>query len=124
MEITEIRSYTFVTKNCEKLFFTRELISQNISWIFLHCVCETMIDYTVWKFQNFTATHILREINFGHIEVPKTAILNILAALNFEFLEIIDIFKGEISQKSIFKAPKILKISVFDLLKSSHIDFT
>ena len=32
---------------------------------------------TVWKFQDFTATQILREINFGHVEAQKTAILTI-----------------------------------------------
>ena len=30
---------------------------------------------TMWKFQNFSVTQILREINFGHFEAPKTAIL-------------------------------------------------
>ena len=34
----------------------------------------------MWKFQ------ILREINFGHFEAPKSTILTILEALNFEFL--------------------------------------
>ena len=31
----------------------------------------------MWKFQDFSATHILREINFGHFEALKTAILNL-----------------------------------------------
>ena len=35
---------------------------------------------TVLKFKNFAATQILREINFGHFEALKTAILTILAA--------------------------------------------
>ena len=34
-------------------------------------------EYTKWKFQQFSATQIFREINFGHFEAPKTAILNI-----------------------------------------------
>ena len=42
-------------------------------------------EYTIRKFQDFSATQILREINFGHFEAPKTATLTILAALNFEF---------------------------------------
>ena len=45
----------------------------------------------MWKFQYFSAAHILREINFGHFEAPETAILTIRAALNFEFLETFDI---------------------------------
>jgi len=44
----------------------------------------------VWKFQDFFATQILREINFGHFEALKIVILAILAALIF------DIFKLEI----------------------------
>ena len=53
----------------------------------------------MWKFQDFSATPILREINFGHLEAPKTAILTIWAALNYEFLGTFDIFKGEIFPK-------------------------
>ena len=36
-----------------------------------------------WTFQNFSAIQILREINFGHLKALKTAVLNVLAALNF-----------------------------------------
>ena len=48
----------------------------------------------MWKFQDF-----LSVINFGYFEAPKTAILTILGALNFEFLVIFDIFKYEIFPK-------------------------
>ena len=34
-------------------------------------------DGTVWKFSNYPATLILREINSGHFEAPKTTILTI-----------------------------------------------
>ena len=34
-------------------------------------------EYTMWKFTDFLATQILREINFGLFEAPKTAILTI-----------------------------------------------
>ena len=56
-------------------------------------------EYTMWKFQGFSANQILCEIKFGHFEAPKTAIWTILAALNFEFLGTIDIFKCEIFPK-------------------------
>ena len=39
------------------------------------------------KFQDFLETQILREINFGQFEAPKTSILTILAFLTFDFLE-------------------------------------
>ena len=29
--------------------------------------------YIIWKLQDFSAPQILREINFGHFEAPKTA---------------------------------------------------
>ena len=32
-------------------------------------------EYSMWKFQDFSATQILREIIFGHFEAPKTTIL-------------------------------------------------
>ena len=35
---------------------------------------QQVLRHTVWKFQDFSATQILREINFGHFEAPKTAI--------------------------------------------------
>ena len=41
---------------------------------------------TVWKFQEFSATQILREINFGYLKPQKTTILTILAALNLDIL--------------------------------------
>ena len=52
-------------------------------------------EYTMWKFQDFSATQVLGEINFGDIKGPKTAILTTYAVLNFEFLATFDIFKCE-----------------------------
>ena len=43
------------------------------------------------KFQDISTTQNLREINFGHFEAPKIAILTIWAAVNFEFVGIFDI---------------------------------
>ena len=78
----------------------------------------------MWKFHNFSATYILREINFGHIKASKIASLPILAALNFEILELFHIFKHEIPKKSKFKASKMVKMTIFNLLKSTKFDFT
>ena len=55
--------------------------------------------HTMWKFQDFSAFQMLREINFGHFQALKTAILSIWAVPNFEFLEDFDIFKREICPK-------------------------
>ena len=79
------------------------------------------------KLQDFTATQILRKINFGHFEAIKTAILTFWAALNFEFFYPFDIFIFQIwnfSKNQKFKAFKIVTAAVFDLMKSAKIDFT
>ena len=34
-------------------------------------------EYTIWIFQDFSATQILRETNYGHFEAPKAVILTI-----------------------------------------------
>ena len=46
----------------------------------------------VWTFQDFSVTHILREINC-HFEAQKIAIFINSLALNFEYLAVFDIFK-------------------------------
>ena len=43
-------------------------------------------EYTVWKFQDFSITQILREINFGGSRSSKTAVLAILGALKMSIL--------------------------------------
>ena len=62
-------------------------------------VIHSMYAYTVWKFQDFSAIYISREINYSHFVAPKIAILMILAAVNFDFLEIFDIFIYEFFPK-------------------------
>ena len=58
------------------------------------------------------------------LKAPKTVILTIWPALNFEFLGIFGTFKCKIPKKSKFKASKIIKIADFNLPKSAKIDFT
>ena len=54
----------------------------------------------------------------------RITIFTILDALNFDLFGTFDVFKFEIAKKSEFKASKIVKMAVFDLLKSAKIDFT
>jgi len=54
----------------------------------------------MWEFKDISATQILCEINFGYFEVLKTAILTILAALNFVFLRTFDISSMKILPKN------------------------
>ena len=75
------------------------------AWRLLHTDLGSLIgEYTMWKFQDFSTTQILCEINFGHFKAPKTIILTNLAALNFDFLGPFDNFKCEFFQESKFIA--------------------
>ena len=73
--------------------------------------------YIIWKFQEFSAIQLLREIDFDHFEGPKTAILTIWATPNFNFWEFLTLF----TKKKKIIASKIVKIVVFDLPKSDKI---
>ena len=82
-------------------------------------------EYIMWKFQTFSTTQILCQINAGHFEVPKTTILTIWAALNFYFWELLTfLLSVTFKKKSKFNAFKVVKTPVFDLLTSAKIDFT
>ena len=63
----------------------------------------------MWKFQDFSAIQILREINFGHFEASKTVSMTILTAVKFELLGTLDIFKSEIFPKPKFLSKAIIK---------------
>ena len=52
---------------------------------------------TQCEFQDFPATHILREINFGHIQAWKTAFYTNFATLKFDFNGFL---KAEMCQKT------------------------
>ena len=54
----------------------------------------------------------------------KTAILSILEALNLDLLEISHLKMSKIAQKFKCRTAKMIKIAVFDPLKSAKIDFT
>ena len=53
--------------------------------------------YTIWKLEDFSATQILREINFCHFETQETAILfwPFEQVWIVHFLGTFDIFKSE-----------------------------
>ena len=53
---------------------------------------------TEWKFKEFSATQILREINFEDSISAISAILTNLEALNFEFHDFLHFWKAEIYQ--------------------------
>ena len=68
-----------------KMFQNSKVLSSDYS-----CRKEMLIFcnflFTVWKFRNFSATQILREINCGaNLDISKTEILAIFEVVNFDF---------------------------------------
>ena len=60
---------------------------------------------SVWKFQDFSITQILREISFGDCRGAKSAIFTHLEALNFNFHEFLHYLKAEIYQMEKIQSP-------------------
>ena len=80
---------------------------------------------TVWKFQNFYATQILREIKVGYSEASKTAILIYFEALNFDFHEFLHFVQDENCQKIKTQILQSCKKGLFfRISRISKIDFT
>ena len=75
------------------------------------------------KFQDFSASQILRELNFCHFEAPKTAILTFWTAQNFALMGDFDIFKCEMFPKIKIQNLQIVKVAVFDFENPAKIDF-
>ena len=70
----------------------------------------------MWKFHHFSITQILREINFGYLEVQDLPFFTYLEALNFEFCEFLhfcDVIKFQIFNKVIF---------IFFQMPTSHVE--
>ena len=61
---------------------------------------------TVWKFQNFSITHILREIKVGDFWGPKTDILTQLEALNFDFINFCIFWRLKLTKSTKFWGTK------------------
>ena len=74
-------------KSLPKRFIDGVAASITLTHILLYVTQnQTLYVRTVWKFQNFTATQILREADFRR---SKNAILTIFEALNFEIFELL-----------------------------------
>ena len=52
----------------------------------------------MWKFQDFSVTQILREINFGELRSAKSAILTHLEGQNFDFNDFLHFLNSEMGQ--------------------------
>ena len=60
----------------------------------MHHTCQYS-EHTVWKFKNFSATHILREISFKDSGSAKTTILANLEALEFDCNDLLQCLMAE-----------------------------
>ena len=72
----------------------------------------------MWKFQDFSATQILREINFAHFRVSKTVIFAVFEAMNIDFCQFQPTKKIMNSSKTKFRASRNVKMALFKLFKS------
>ena len=70
----------------------------------------------MWKFQDFSVTKILLEINFGDSKSAKSAIFPILKTLNFPFYDFFTFLRLDFTKLSKFRARKMAKTSVLELL--------
>ena len=68
----------------------------------------------VQKLGNYSATQILREINFCECGVSKSAILTILTPLNFGFSKFLHFPEAETHQNHKFRALEIVKMAFFE----------
>ena len=88
--------------------FTQFLLKAKIVYLdfsSLHAIFAKGKDSTVWKFEDFCITEILREINFEDSRSAKCVILTYLEALNFDFYEILQFLKTEIYQSNKIHSP-------------------
>ena len=79
---------------------------------------------TVWKFQNFSATNILREINFGEFWVSKISHFDSFRRSEFQFCKISTMKKCKNFKKSKSSPPKFVKRAIFEISNSAKLDFT
>ena len=78
----------------------------------------------MWKFQDFSITQILREINFEESGSVKSAILTHLEAVNFDFYEFLHFLMAEIYPINKIQSPKNGKHGSLRTSKFAKIDFT
>ena len=77
----------------------------------------------MWKFQDFSITQILCEINYRDSKSAKSAFLTHLEALNFDFYEYLH-WKAATYQINKIQHPKTGKNNNFRPSRFSKIDFT
>ena len=72
--------------------------------------------FTMWKYQNFSVTQILREIKVGKSGVSKSAILTRCQALNFDIYEFFQSYNAGIAKLTKFRAHEMAKKAFLEFL--------
>ena len=98
-------------------FFSKMLLSRNFSQKSVgvsFCDSHTVHNYflTLWNFDNFLATLILREINFGWFQKVKNCHFNNFKDFEFWLLEISHLKISKTSILSKISAAQMVKISI------------
>ena len=119
---------SFASHATNRSWKQRELISRKICWVVNHWNYHTVLhNAQCEKLAIFLSLWYYVKSMLADFRGSKTAILTILAAMNFEYLESFDIFKCEISKKSKFIPSKIAKLAIllplWSLVKSILADF-
>ena len=78
----------------------------------------------MWKFQDFSITQILREINFWDSQSAKSTIFTHLEAPDFDFFGFLQFLKDEIYQNNKIPSLKKRKNGRFTTSRFSKIEFT
>ena len=72
----------------------------------------------MWEFQDFSVTHILREIKIDGSGVSKSVFFTHSEALKLDFHAILHLFKSEIDQIDKIQSLKMAKSALLELLNS------
>ena len=85
------------------------------------CLC---LHFTMWKFDYFSITQILREINLGDCRSAKSAVQTHSEDLNFGIYEFLHFLRLKLTKSTKFRTPKMAKNDRFRFSRFSKIDFT
>ena len=75
----------------------------------------------MWKFQNFSTSQFLREINFWDYRSSKNCYFDIFEPLKFDFDNFLQFLSSTNWPKVEFRASESAKMPVFELLESSKL---
>ena len=116
-----------------ELLDSPKLISRKIwvtekSWNFRTVFCYSIFrenkPFTMWKFQDFSVNHILREIKFRDSRSTKSAISTHSEALKFDYYEFLHFLKAEIYLNNQIHSPYNCKTCMFRTFAFSENNFT